>query len=298
LETKASHKSFSVQQHENWSAFCHAVGDCDNLESLSLLIDDYLELTVFEEDAFFTGYYEPTLKGSMTPSSLYSIPLYKEPNQLVNGKPIQQTFSRKQIREGALTHLGCELVYVSDAVDAFFLEIQGSGRIEMEDGSVFRVGYAGQNGFPYTPIGRALKEKGCLDSQNITMQSIKAWLRGNPEEAFHIMDLNESYVFFKEILKGEPPHLGPLGTQRLPLTSMMSVACDAEHWPFGMILIYDLKSPSLSGVALTQDTGGAIKGPLRFDLFCGFGKEAEEISGSLKTQARVCAYLPKTGYPI
>lgn len=283
VENQVNHDMLSPQQKQNWDNFCQKTVLCKDIESLLELIETYLEPRAFSESAFFTGYYEPTLKGSLTKSDVYPVPLYSLPD---NPK-----FSRQEIRQGALKDQGCELVYVDDAVDAFFLEIQGSGRIELKNGDVLRLGYAGQNGFPYTAIGKVLKESGKLTSP-ITMDTIKTWLRTHLDEANEVMDQNRSYVFFKK-LPSLSSAKGPLGTQKLPLSPMMSVACDTVHWPFGMLIHYDLQEPSMKGFALTQDTGGAIKGPLRFDLFCGHGREAESLAGNLQTQAKVTAFLPK-----
>lgn len=204
--------------------------------------------------------------------------------------------TRKNIRDGALLEHNLELVYVNDSIDAFFLEIQGSGRIELDNGDLLRVGYAGQNGHPFTPIGRLLKERGALLPDAISLQTIKQWLRDHPHEAHTVMDHNESYVFFKEILGGDSMS-GPIGTQQLPLTPLHSLACDGSYWPFGMLVVYELNHPLSGGtfthMALTQDTGGAIKGHLRFDLFCGHGEPAENLAGHLKHFGKISSYLPK-----
>ncbi len=257
-------------------------------DDINHLVHRYLEPLTLNEKAFFTGYYEPTLQGSLRHSEDYPIPLYTTPNNK------KQT--RKAIRDGCLRGQGLELVYVRDDIDAFFLEIQGSGRVELDDGKILRVGYADQNGYPFTPIGRILKERGEIDPNEISLRTIKQWLRENPDRAHSVMNMNESYVFFKAILQGDT-FSGPIGTQKQPLTPLHSLACDPSYWPFGMLFHYRLRHPrtneELSHMALTQDTGGAIKGPFRFDLFCGYGRAAEDLAGHLKDWGKMTVFLPK-----
>ncbi len=287
LAQKAPILLFTPGQYENWLTFCEAVQGIDQNQAYPL-INHFFEEMCFDEAAFFTGYYEPTLKGSLTQSAAYPTPLYQIPTF--------KNFSRQAIDQGALKNKNLELVYVTDAVDAFFLEIQGSGRIELDNHTVMRVGYAGQNGYPFTPIGRVLKERGAIHPNHVSLQTIKEWLHNHPQEIENILHLNESYVFFKEILQGDQLS-GPIGTQQLPLTPMHSLACDAAVWPFGMIIAYEVQHPvtkkRIRNLALTQDTGGAIKGKMRFDLFCGHGKDAENLAGHLKNDGVIRFLCPK-----
>ncbi|MBX9977557.1 MAG: MltA domain-containing protein, partial [Alphaproteobacteria bacterium] len=293
---KPLHPLLTGNQHTQWLAFCNAVTRSHTIaHDLPLLMGQYLERVEYAEKAFFTGYYEPTLKGSYQQNNMYPTPLYKAPPSPNHSEKLP---TREAIRNGALSHQNLELIYVNDPIDAFFLEIQGSGRIDINDTDkkLMRVGYASQNGHPFTPIGHILKERGDIPAEKVSLQSIKKWLRDHPKSADALMDHNKSYVFFQEILDGDT-FSGPIGTQQLPLTPFHSLACDASHWPFGMIIAYDLKHPlssdPLTHMALTQDTGGAIKGHLRFDLFCGHGQDAENLAGNLKHFGKVAAYLPK-----
>jgi len=262
----------------------------------------------------FTGYYEATLKGSTTKSEQYAHPLYKRPDDLVmvdlgqfrdhlkgeriagrviggNLKPYE---SREEIVAGNWPHNDQVLVWVDSAVDAFFLQIQGSGRIMMDDGTMMRVGYAGQNGHPYYAVGRELIKMGALTKETVSMQSIEQWLEDNPEQADEIMNTNQSYVFFQE-LDGE----GPLGGENVALTPRRSLAIDRSLLPYGLPLWVDIAPPmdgeqSLQRLMIAQDTGGAIRGPVRGDVFWGYGELAETIAGHMKSSGRYWALLPKS----
>ncbi len=274
------HPAFSQTQQKNWMDFCHGVVRGERLE---VLFDRYLEESPSEE-AFFTGYFEPTLYGSLVMSEQYSVPLFALPEG-------EKTFSRKEIREGALLEKSLILVYVSCPVDAFFLEIQGSGRVILENGDVLRLGYAGQNGYPYQAIGKFVKEDPDFHG-DMDFHALKAFLKADLKRAESYMDRNESYVFFKEILKGSPKSAGPIGTQGVSLTPRHSLACDPIYYPFGLPVLATV-SGVFKEMTLTQDTGGAIKGPLRFDYFTGYGAQAENLAGSLKHSGRVSIFFPK-----
>lgn len=286
------HPCFKQDGLDRWLTFCKNIVRVKYLEACEEPI--FHQVKPSYDAAFFTGYYEPTLYGSRTPTSTYHIPLYKLPHD--------KFYPRSRIRTEEVTSSWEPLVYVNDAVDAFFLEIQGSGRIILPDGTLMRVGYAGQNGYPFTPIGRILVERGEIGAEQISLFSIKEWLRNNYDRAVEIMDLNASYVFFKENAhEGMEPCMedvthGPIGTQGLPLTPMHSVACDPSYWPFGIVLTYRLTHPitgkDIYNFALTQDTGGAIKGKYRFDLFTGHGDEAQKFAGYLKHNGILSVFLP------
>ena len=189
-----------------------------------------------------------------------------------------------------------ELVWVDDAVAAFFLHIQGSGRVELADGDTMRVGYDGQNGHAYTAIGRELVARSELALEEVSLQSIRAWLQDHPESAEEIMNTNRSFVFFRE-LRGE----GPVGSQGVALTPRRSLAVDRRFLPLGVPMWIDATAPSaalgepdrpLRRLMVSQDTGGAIRGPVRGDVFWGHGPEAEQIAGRMKHQGRVWVLLP------
>jgi membrane-bound lytic murein transglycosylase A len=242
----------------------------------------------------FTGYYEPVLRGSWRRGGPYTVPVYRAPPEatLVNGRAAPLP-SRAQIEAGALAGRGLELLWVDDPVDAFFLHIQGSGQVEMADGSRVRVGFAGKNGHAYFPIGAELVRRGEVPQQQMSMQAIRSWLAAHPREAPRLMALNGSYVFFR-LIDGE----GPVGAQGVPLSPGRSLAVDPAFVPYGVPLWIDTTDPIATGAALrrlvvAQDTGAAIKGPIRGDLFWGSGEEAGAVAGSMRQQGRWFLLLPK-----
>lgn len=187
------------------------------------------------------------------------------------------------------------LVYVDDPVDAFFLHIQGSGRVLLEDGSEMRVGYAAQNGHVYYAIGRELVKRGHMEKDQVSMQSIRAWLQAHPDQAAEFMNLNPSYVFFEEI-KGD----GPLGAQNVALTPTRSMAVDRTKIPYSTPLWLSIKEPvagqgDLQRLVIAQDTGGAIKGPIRGDYYWGYGEDAAHNAGLMKASGRYWLLLPRAG---
>ncbi|HZS83103.1 MAG TPA: murein transglycosylase A [Stellaceae bacterium] len=266
-----------------------------------------------EAEGLFTGYYEAELHGARSREGPFTTPILKRPPDLVmvelglfrpdwrgqriagrveNGQ-LKPYASRADIERGALAKRGLELFWVDDPVDAFFLQIQGSGRILLPDGSVVQLGYDGQNGRPYVPIGKVLVDRGALPREDVTMQSIRAWLHAHPEEAAAVMDANPSYVFFRE-MKGE----GPIGAEGVPLTPGRSLAVDRAFLPLGVPLWLDLaddKAPGgrLRRLVIAQDTGGAIRGPVRGDLFWGYGPEAARRAGMMKDRGAYYMLLPR-----
>jgi membrane-bound lytic murein transglycosylase A len=264
----------------------------------------------------FTGYFEILLHGSRQPGGRNTVPLYRRPPDLVMadlglfrddlkgtriaGRVVEGQLkpyeTRAEIDRGALKGKGLELFWVDDPIDAFFLEIQGSGRVKLDDGSMAMVGYAAQNGHPYVPIGRKLLERGALERGSVSMQAIRRWLAANPAEAPAVMEENPSVVFFHEI-KGE----GPLGAEGVVLTPGRSLAVDHRFIPYDVPLWLDTTEPGTTDQAarpfrrlmLAQDTGGAIRGPVRGDVFWGFGPEAAEAAGHMKQSGRWWLLLPK-----
>jgi membrane-bound lytic murein transglycosylase A len=204
---------------------------------------------------------------------------------------------RQAIEQGALAGHDLELVWVDDPIDAFFLQIQGSGRVRLADGGELRVGYAGENGHPYYAIGRELVKRGALRKEEVSMQSIRRWLEEHPDEAPAVLATNASYVFF-QVIEGE----GPLGAEGIPITAGRSLAVDRKHWPLGVPLWVDTAAPAaqkgapdrpLRRLVIAQDTGGAIRGPIRGDVFWGASDEAAEIAGRMKHPGRLWVLLPK-----
>jgi membrane-bound lytic murein transglycosylase A len=276
-----------------------------------------------EPDGLITGYYEPLLNGSPTPTARFRVPLHARPVDLVSvdlgefspdlqgrriaGKVVDGKLTlypdRAAIDSGVLASQQLELLWVDDPVAKFFLQIQGSGRVRLPDGSVQRVGYADQNGRLYRPIGRDLVQAGEISQDQISLQTIRAWLEAHPERADELMWKNPSYVFFRTLpdLADDQGAPGALG---IPLTAGHSLAVDRSFWPLGAPMWLDTSYPPEVGgaplrtVAVAQDTGGAIKGAVRADLFVGVGPPAERIAGPMKSGGRLWILLPNGIQPV
>ena len=268
-------------------------------------------------EGLFTGYYEAELHGSRHRSARYRIPILMRPPDLVTvdlgkfapdlaGKRIAGRVlkgalvpypTRAAIESGALSGRKLEIAWVDDPADAFFLHIQGSGRIVLDDGSVLQVGYAAANGRPYTPIGRVLIADGAIAREDMSMQAIRAWIGAHPAQAQALMDKNASYVFFR-VLKGG----GPIGAEGVVLTPGRSLAIDRRLMPLGAPVWLDTTDPlapdrKLRRLVVAQDTGGAIRGAVRGDFFWGYGPEATQRAGKMKQTGRYFLLLPRTVQP-
>jgi membrane-bound lytic murein transglycosylase A len=261
-----------------------------------------------KSEGLFTGYYEPELNGARKPGGTYMTPLRKRPPDLVMvelglfrpawrgeriaGRVVEGRLkpyeNRAEIEKGALDRFNLAFLWVDDPVDAFFLEIQGSGRVRLEDGTTARVGYDGQNGQPYVPIGRLLVERGELAKDEASMQSIRAWIKAHPEAGKTLMDENPSYVFFHETSGA-----GPVGSDGTVLTPGRSLAIDRTFVPLGVPVYVDA-GEDLRRLLVAQDTGGAIRGPVRGDVFWGYGAAAAERAGKMKLRGQYFLLLPKT----
>jgi membrane-bound lytic murein transglycosylase A len=270
------------------------------------------------DNGLVTGYYEPLLRGSRTRTPAYRYPVYGTPDDLlvidlaelypdlknmrlrgrVDGRRIVPYYNRAQIENGTAPVTGKEIVWVADAVELFFLQIQGSGRVRLDNGEMVRLGYADQNGHPYRSIGRLLVDRGDLPLERASMQGIKAWGAQNPDKLQELLNYNASYVFFREM----PPDLpGPLGAQGVPLTAQRSVAVDPRYVPLGAPLFLATTMPNsrtpLNRLVMAQDTGGAIRGAVRADYFWGFGDEAGAQAGRMRQSGRMWVLLPND-YPV
>jgi membrane-bound lytic murein transglycosylase A len=273
----------------------------------------------------FTGYYEPVLHGSRHAAGPYQVPLHAAPpdllridlarfdpklagytiwGRLAEGELVPY-YSRAEIDQGALAGRDLELLWVDDPIAKFFLQVQGSGQVRLDDGSVVRVGYAAQNGRPYRAIGRDLIELGALPPDRVTLQTIRAWLRAHPGDAAGIMERNPSYIFFNEHSELAADD-GPLGSQGVPLTAGRSLAIDRRFLPLGAPVWLDTSAPRpdrpdteapLRRLLIAQDTGGAIKGVVRGDVFWGAGEPAEAIAGRMQSRGRYAVLLPKAVVP-
>jgi len=269
-------------------------------------------------DGLVTGYYEPLLRGSRTPSPVYRFPLYGPPDDLIvvdlaslypelkslrlrgrlQGNRVVPYHTRGDIEAGRAPLSGKEVAWVDDPVELFFLQVQGSGRLLLENGETLRVGYAEQNGHPYRSIGRWLVDNGEMNLDRASMQGIKEWVRRNPERLSELLNVNPSYVFFR-VLPGQTG--GPIGSLGVPLTSERSVAVDPRAMPLGAPVWLATTRPNsvepLNRLMLAQDTGSAIRGNVRADFFWGFGDEAGRLAGAMKQRGRMWVLLPRD-YPL
>lgn len=245
------------------------------------------------ERGLFTGYYEPLLHGSWVRTPRHQVPIYQPPPGAASNNGRATLPSRAQIEDGALAGRGLELLWIDDPIDAFFLHIQGSGQVQMPDGSIVRVGYAGKNGHAYYAIGGELIRRGEIAQEQMSMQAIRTWLATHPQQAPALMRMNGSYVFFR-LIDGE----GPIGAQGVALTPGRSVAVDPSFVPYGVPVWLETTDPLLGGTPLrrlvvAQDTGGAIKGPIRGDLFWGSDETAAAGAGLMKQDGRWFLLLPR-----
>jgi len=305
----------------DWKPICteaYSLPDGDSQkarEFYQMFFQPYLVSDLAEDRAasgLFTGYYEAALRGARTQGGVYQTPLYKRPDDLVlvglgefkqnwkgkrlagrleNGQLVPYA-SRSEIDAGKLRGKNLELVWVDDPVDAFFLHIQGSGRVIFADGSTMRVGYDGHNGHDYTSIGRILIDRGEVSKEEMSMQAIRSWLAAHPDKGQELMRENSSFIFFRE-LKDD----GPIGAQGVALTPGRSLAIDKRFLPLGLPLYLhtftDPVTPNpISRLVVAQDTGGAIKGVVRGDVFWGFGEDAALRAGKMKETGSFFALLP------
>jgi len=308
--------------YEDWQAVCKAAATVDAEDKVAArqFFEQWFAAYLVrdgqsdEADGLFTGYYEPLLLGSLEKTDRYNVPLYKKPDDLVEvnlgtfratlkGQTIAGRVEqgrlipyhdRAEIGKGALSKKGEVLLWVDDPVQAFFLHIQGSGRVKLEDGTEMRVGYAGQNGHVYYAIGKYLVENGTLPKEQVTMPAIRDYLAIHPDEAETVMNKNASYIFFRA-LEGED---GPLGAEGVSLTAGRSLAVDRRIFPYGMPVWLDLDGvfepeKRIRRLVVAQDTGGAIRGAVRGDVFWGHGAEAEKNAGHMKSRGRYWVLLPR-----
>ncbi len=304
----------------DWRGACEALKD--------LRDDDHAAARVYFETWFnpwritvdgaktglFTGYFEPELEGADSRTTEHAVPLHPRPDDLVlvdlgdwrdslrgeriagrlQGSRLVPFDSREDIIAGSLEENTEPLMWLSDPIDAFFLHIQGSGRVRMTDGSIRRVGYDGHNGHVYYPIGRYLIETGEVAREDMSLQAIRSWLDANPGRQNEVMNLNPSYIFFREI-SGD----GPIGAQGVALTPGRSLAVDLRFHPLGAPVwleadYVDENGKTLRRLMVAQDTGGAIRGPVRGDVFWGPGAAAAKLAGPMAADGNMVMLLPKT----
>lgn len=298
---------------EDWRPACEAattwpVGDAQRF------FTSYFETArIGDGAAFATGYYEPEIRGSRTRARGYEVPVYAPPPELTRAWPKDMPesersgrpplgrydasgafvpyYERTEIELGALANRGLEIAWAADPVEFFFLQIQGSGLLRLPDGSVMRIGYAGQNGREYVGIGRVMRERGLIGEGTdyaTSMQGIMAYFRDHPAEGRDIMRLNKSWVFFRELNTD-----GPLGSLGVPVRRESSVAVDPAFVPYGAPVFLDLERDIADGLWIAQDTGGAIKGANRFDTFWGNGGDSRDVAGTMSARGSALVLLPR-----
>lgn len=244
---------------------------------------------------FLTGYYEPEIDGSLTPSAAFPVPLYRVPDDL-GSRPY---LTRAEIEAGALNGRGLELVYLRDRVEAFFVHVQGSARVRLTDGRVMRVGFAAKNGHPYTSIGRVLIDRGAVSADEMTAERLRRWLIAHPRQAGEVMERNRSFIFFREISVPDPM-LGPVGAAGVQLTPGRSLAVDPSFHPLPTPIWISAEIPGRDGrlrrfrrLTISQDTGSAIIGVARGDIFFGSGAAAGAQAGLIRHSGDFVVLLPK-----
>lgn len=301
--------SSGLTRGQDWAPACAAAASWP-LDSAADFFSRYFEaIQIGDGKAFVTGYFEPEISASRTRGGMYQTPIYRRPPDLidvdlglfadslkgktirgrVDGRKLIPYADRAQIDAGVLAGQGLEMAWAADPVELFFLEVQGSGRLRLPDGSIMRVGYDGQNGRDYTGIGKLMKDRGLIQAGS--MQDIVAWLRANPEQGRAIMQENRSYVFFRELAGA-----GAVGALGITVTPEATVAADPRFVPLGAPVILSLDRAEPNGVWIAQDTGGAIKGANRFDSFWGAGERARAIAGGMSARGSALVLLPLGTY--
>lgn len=290
----------------DWIPACTTASQTRDADARAFFGEEFEPVQIGDGRAFATGYFEPEIAGSRQRAPGYDVPVYGRPDDLievdlgqfaddlkgrkvrgrVEGSALVPYFDRAEIEQGAIGQRAPIIAWAADAIDIFFLQIQGSGRLRLPDGSVMRIGYQSQNGRPYTGIGALLRERGLLQPGQASMQGIVAWLRANPEQGRAIMRENKSFVFFRE-QQGSPR--GALG---LPVTGAVSAAADPNFVPLGAPVFLSLDRTDATGLWVAQDTGGAIRGANRFDTFWGAGDEARAIAGGMSARGTAILLLP------
>jgi membrane-bound lytic murein transglycosylase A len=254
-----------------------------------------------QEQGFYTGYYEPSIDGSRVKTEEYNVPLYAAPSHAVKKKQskVFAHFDRSKIEDGALAGKGLEICYVKNPVDAFFAQIQGSTRIKLDSGKVLRLNYIASNGQPYTPVGRFLVDRGIVSKEDISMDRIRDWMEANPDEGKELRRKNRSFVFFHETALGESDEC--IGAQGVPLTPLRSAAVDKSIHVYGTPIWVDADLPIDSEkpetpfrrLLIAQDTGSAIVGPARADIYFGHGDKVASIAGRIKQFGQFVMLVPQ-----
>jgi len=278
----------SDMKSPDWKGLCRAAEDQTNAKAFFELFFRPVQITD-GKPALFTGYFEPELEGDLYRSERFRFPIYKLPPEARDGAWL----SRRELEEtGAMKGRGLEIAWVDDAVELFFLQVQGSGRIKLPDGRYIRVGYGGKNGHEYRSIGRELVRRGVYNVHQVSAQVIKNWVRRNPIDGLELLRHNPSYVFFREVSE-VPADKGPLGAMNRSVTEMRTVAVDPRYTPLGApVWVEKNGKGKIRKLMIAQDTGSAIKGAQRADIFFGTGYEAGLNAGRLKDPGRMIVLMP------
>ena len=303
-----------LTNREDWRPACDAARTWPASDALRFFTTYFESVRIGDGKAFATGYFEPEILGSRTRRPGYDVPVYRLPPDLVRDWPADMAMSertgraplgrkdasgnhvpyyeRAEIERGALAGRNLEIAWAADPIEFFFLQIQGSGLLRLPDGSLMRIGYAGQNGREYVGIGSVMRERGLLGDgpgqYAGSMQGIVQYLRDYPEAGADLMRLNKSWIFFRELTTD-----GPLGALEVPVRRGSSVAADPAYVPLGAPVWLDLDRDVADGLWIAQDTGGAIKGTNRVDTFWGNGADAREIAGSMSASGQALVLLPR-----
>ncbi|MBS0123452.1 murein transglycosylase A [Thetidibacter halocola] len=273
----------------DWRALCGFARDTRDARQFFELFFRPVRITD-GQDPLFTGYFEPELDGSPVPGGRYRHPIYRMPDEARNTRP---WLTRREILTGgAMQGRGLEIAWVDDPVELFFLQVQGSGRIRYPDGRVIRVGYGGANGHEYRSVGQEMVRRGIYEPHQVSAQVIKNWVRRNGAQGEELLFHNDSYVFFREVSE-VPPDKGPLGAMNRSITAMRSIAVDPAFVPLGApVWIEKEGNAPIRRLMVAQDTGSAIKGAQRADIFIGTGDQAGRRAGQLKDPGRLVVLMP------
>ncbi len=294
--SKPSNNNAEIEiSRDTWRKICHTSEE--NIPAKEFFEQNFTPYSISngtKTDGLFTGYYIPILQGSEHRTKRFTYPVYAQPRT--------STFpSREQIDTGALNGKNLELVWVDDKIMLFFMHIQGSGFVQLQNGETIRLSFAGKNNFPYVPIGKILVKNGELAKENVSLTTIRNWLREHPAQADELMWQNPSYVFFKH----DRVKTHVVGAQGVPLTAKRSLAVDAKYLPYGLPVFLETSLPAgdscceteFNHLMIAQDTGGAIRGVIRGDIFFGTGEAAEKLAGNMQGRGKFFALVPKDVTP-
>jgi membrane-bound lytic murein transglycosylase A len=296
VPTSTGELQTSAQDWQKVCAIAESVGR-DNHRAARAFFERHFQIYAVSgpgAEGRFTGYYEPEIRGSRVPSRRFTIPVYRRPPDLKNGQPY---LTRAEIENGALRGRGLEIAYVEDAIGLFEMQVQGSGRIALAEGGVLRLGFDGTNNRPYTALAKVLVDEAVLKADDATWPAIRNWLKSNPTKARETMRRNERYVFFKDTGGS-----GAIGAQGVALTSGRSMAVDPAFVPYGLPIYVDTTRPTpgkpgestiFRRLMVAQDTGAAIRGPVRGDVFFGLGSAAADSAGRMNSTGRWWLLIPR-----